>query len=65
MGSKPKKQDYEPSDAERASASVAMAEYQYFKDKYDPLLQQARDESMSDDSVSKLRGRTNADTMQA
>ena len=65
MGSKPKQQDYEASDAERASASVAMAEYQYFKEKYDPLLQQARDESMSDDSVNKLRGRTNADTMQA
>ena len=65
MGSKPKKQDYEASEAERMSASVAMAEYNYFKQKYDPLLQQMRDESMSDDSVDKLRGRTNADTMQA
>ena len=65
MGSKPKQQDYEASDAEKASASVAMAEYQYFKQKYDPLLREMRDESMSDDSVNKLRGRTNADTMQA
>lgn len=65
MGSKPKAQDYEASDAEKASASVAMAEYQYFKQKYDPLLREMRDESLSDDSVNKLRGRTNADTMQA
>lgn len=65
MGSKPKKQDYEPSEAERASASVAMAEYRYFKDKYDPLLQQMRDKSMNEDVASGLRGRANADTMQA
>lgn len=65
MGSGPKKQDYEASDAERASASVAMAEYQYFKQRYDPLLQQMRDKSMTEDVSSGLRGRANADTMQA
>lgn len=65
MGSKPKQQDYEASDAEKASASVAMAEYQYFKQKYDPLLQQMRDKSMTEDVSSGLRGRANADTMQA
>ena len=65
MGSGPKKQDYEASDAERASASVAMAEYQNFKKKYDPLLQQMRDQSMTEDVASGLRGRANADTMQA
>ncbi len=65
MGSKPKKQDYEASAAERASASVAMAEYQNFKKKYDPLLQQMRDQSMTEDVASGLRGRANADTMQA
>jgi hypothetical protein len=65
MGSGPKKQDYEPSEAERASASVAMAEYQYFKQRYDPLLQQMRDKSMTEDIGSNLRGRANADTMQA
>lgn len=65
MGSKPKQQDYEASDAERASASVAMAEYQYFKQRYDPLLRQMRDKSMSEDIGSTLRGRANADTMQA
>lgn len=65
MGSKPKKQDYKPSEAEKASASVAMAEYQYFKQKYDPLLQQMRDQSLTADVQSGLRGRANADTMQA
>jgi hypothetical protein len=65
MGSKPKAQDYEASDAEKASASVAMAEYKYFKEKYDPLLQKMRDQSLRDDSAKTLRGRANADTMQA
>jgi len=65
MSSGPKKSDYKPSEAERASASVAMAEYQYFKANYDPLLQQMRDKSMTEDIGSTLRGRANADTMQA
>ena len=65
MGSKPKQQDYEASDAEKASASVAMAEYQFFKEKYDPLLQKMRDKSMQEDPGDTLRGRANADTMQA
>lgn len=64
MGSKPKKQDYEATDAEKASASVAMAEYQYFKQRYDPLLQKQRDESLTDRNEITLRGRANADTMQ-
>lgn len=65
MGSKPKAQDYKASEGEKASASVAMAEYQYFKQKYDPLLQQMRDKSLTEDVQSSLRGRANADTMQA
>lgn len=65
MGSKPKAQDYKASEAEKASASVAMAEYEYFKQKYDPLLQQMRDKSLTADVQSGLRGRANADTMQA
>ena len=65
MGSKPKKQDYEASEGEKASASVAMAEYKYFKEKYDPLLQKMRDDSLTDKVDKKLRGRANADTMQA
>lgn len=64
MGSKPKKSEYEPSDAEKASAAVAMAEHKYFKEKYDPLLQKMRDASKVDDSAQVLRARANADTMQ-
>lgn len=65
MSSGPKQQDYEASAAEQASASVAMAEYNFFKERYDPLLQQARDKSMTEDVSTTLRGRANADTMQA
>jgi hypothetical protein len=65
MGSKPKQKDYEPSAAEKASAAVALAENRYFKEKYDPLLQKMRDASKTDDSADVLRGRANADTMQA
>lgn len=65
MSSKPKASDYKASEAEKASASVGMAEYQYFKEKYDPLLQQMRDKSLTEDVQSGLRGRANADVMQA
>lgn len=65
MASKPKASDYKASEAEKASASVGMAEYQYFKEKYDPLLQQMRDKSLTEDVQSGLRGRANADVMQA
>jgi hypothetical protein len=65
MSKKPKKSDYKASEAETASASVAQAEYDYFKQKYDPLLQQMRDKSLTEDVQSGLRGRANADTMQA
>lgn len=65
MGSKPKKQDYQASEAEKTSAGVAKAERDYFKQKYDPLLQNMRDQSRSDDNRLNLRRRANADTMQA
>jgi hypothetical protein len=65
MGSSPKQSDYAPSEAEKASAAVAMAEYNHFKKEYDPLLREMRDESKSESAKSTLRGRTNADTMQA
>ena len=65
MGAKPKKQDYEPTASDKANAAVAMAEYQFFKKNYDPLLQQMRDKSMTQDQAQMLRSRANADTMQA
>lgn len=65
MSKKPKAQNYKPSEADKISASVAMAEYNFFKDNYDPLLQTMRDEAGSDDATKTLRARSNADTMQA
>ena len=65
MGSGPKKQDYEPTEAERANASVAKARADYFRQTYAPLLREMRDKSMTDDPQTTLRGRANADTMQA
>ena len=65
MGSKPKASKYKPSEADKASAAVAVAEYNFFKENYDPLLQQMRDKSQSDDPITTLRARSNADTMQA
>lgn len=65
MSKKPKAQNYKPSEADKVNASVAMAEYNFFKRNYDPLLQTMRDESRSDDAAKTLRARSNADTMQA
>ncbi|WP_291812673.1 hypothetical protein [Limnobacter sp.] len=65
MSKKPKAQNYKPTEADKANASVALAEYRRFKEKYDPLLQQMRDESRTEDMTSTLRARSNADTMQA
>ena len=64
MGKGPSKQDYQPTAAEKMSASVAKAEWDYFKQKYDPLLQEMRDISKSADYATTARGRANADTMQ-
>tara|TARA_R110000823_G_scaffold76091_2_gene173867 strand:- start:1544 stop:2215 length:672 start_codon:yes stop_codon:yes gene_type:complete len=65
MGSKPKQQDYQASAGEKASAAVAMAEHKFFKENYDPLLKSMRDKSLTDNTTQTLRGRANADTMQA
>ncbi len=65
MGSKPKASNYKPSEADKVNAAVAVAEYNFFKENYDPLLQQMRDRSLTDDATTTLRARSNADTMQA
>jgi len=65
MSSKPKQSDYQASDAEKASASVALQNYNYFKQNYSPILQQMRDKAQNTDVGTTLRGRANADTMQA
>ena len=65
MGSKPKASEYKASEAEKISASVAKADHDRFKELYDPLLQTMREASKSTDPTRQLRGRANADTMQA
>jgi hypothetical protein len=63
MGDKPEKA--KPSAANKAAASVAMAEKTYFKEKYGPKLREMRDMARSDDPTKQLAGIANADTMQA
>ena len=65
MGSKPKKSEYKATEAEKTSASVAKANYDFFKKNYGPVIEQMRDASKSDDTRRALRGRASADTMQA
>lgn len=65
MGSKPKKSEFQASESEKMSASIAMADKEAFDRKYGPLLKNMRDQSKSDDPTRALRGRANADTMQA
>ena len=61
----PDSQDYEPTEAEKASASVALANYNRFKQKYEPQLLAMRDKAAKGDASQILRARANADTMQA
>ena len=65
MGSKPKKQDYQPTASEKASAAVAKAEYDYFKQNYEPLLLEMRDKAKNENFRDSLRGRASADVAQA
>ena len=65
MGSKPKQQDYQPSEVEKTQARIAKADQEFFQQTYDPLLQKMRDDSLKQDTQSTLRGRAQADTMQA
>ena len=61
----PDKQDYEPTEAEKASASVALANYNRFKQMYEPQLLAMRDKAAKGDPSQILRARAGADTMQA
>lgn len=65
MGSKPKAPDYKPSETEKQQAAQAQADQQFFEQSYDPLLRQMRDESLRTNTDATLRGRAQADTMQA
>ena len=65
MGKGPSKKDYAPSAAETASAQIAQSRYNDFKTKYAPLLKIRAAESQTDAVKTSLRGRAQADTMQA
>tara|TARA_X000001388_G_C2232255_1_gene123680 strand:+ start:484 stop:1011 length:528 start_codon:yes stop_codon:yes gene_type:complete len=65
MGSKPKAQDYKPSEVEKVQAAIAKADQDYFQKTYNPLILQMRDQAKSRDTESILRGRAQADSMQA
>lgn len=66
--SKPNKSDYAPSASDRTAASVAQAQFNDFKAKYEPLLLEMRDKTLADREggvKDRARGLANADTMQA
>tara|TARA_Y100000361_G_C11137508_1_gene332938 strand:+ start:524 stop:1198 length:675 start_codon:yes stop_codon:yes gene_type:complete len=65
MGSKPKKSEYKPSETEKTQAAIAAADERYFRQTYDPLLQELRDKAATEDVAATLRGRAQADTYQA
>ena len=65
MGSKPKQQDYQPSETEKTQAAIAAADQRYFEKTYDPLLREMRDQAATEKVAPTLRGRAQADTMQA
>ena len=65
MSSKPKASEYAASESEKATASIALADKQYFKDKYLPKLTELRDRSSTENYQGVARGRAQADTMQA
>tara|TARA_Y100000817_G_scaffold262871_1_gene217703 strand:- start:1984 stop:2514 length:531 start_codon:yes stop_codon:yes gene_type:complete len=64
MGSKPKPQQYKPSETEKQQARQAEADQAFFESTYDPLLRKMRDESLRTNTEATLRGRAQADTMQ-
>ena len=65
MGGRPKQEDYKPSEAEKASAAVARAEKLFFNENYAPKLREMRDTARNFNFRDSVRGRANADVMQA
>ena len=65
MGSKPKQSEYQASQTEKDAERVAKADAAYFAKTYDPLLLEMRDQAATEKVAPTLRGRAQADTMQA
>ena len=65
MAAKPKKSDYEASESEKINAKVAVAERQYFVEKYDPLILEQAEAAMNENLGGYVSGRKSADVNQA
>jgi hypothetical protein len=63
--SKPKSSEYKASEQEKALASVSLAEKNYFRQKYNPVLTELRDRASTENYEGVATGRAQADTMQA
>ena len=63
--SKPQEKDYAPSAREKTQAAIASEEQRHFEQTYQPLLQQQRDLAAQEQLAPTLKGRAQADTMQA
>ena len=65
MGSKPKPQDYKPSETEKTQAAIAAEEQRYFEQTYQPLFIKQMQRAAEIKLAPTFRGRAQADTMQA
>ena len=65
MGSKPKPQDYKPSETEKTQAAIAAEEQRYFEQTYQPLFIKQMQRAAERKLAPTFRGRAQADTMQA
>ena len=63
--SKPKAEDYAPSALEKSQAAISAEEQRHFEQTYQPLLEQQRDIAAKEKFAPTLKGRAQADTMQA
>ena len=65
MGSKPKRQDYKPSETEKTQAAIAAEEQRDFEQTYQPLFIKQMQRAAERKLAPTFRGRAQADTMQA
>ena len=65
MGSKPKAQEYAPSETEKTQAAIAAEEQRYFENTYQPLFIKQMQRAAEQKLAPTFRGRAQADTMQA
>ena len=61
----PKKSEYKASEQEKVLAAVSLADKNYFREKYLPVLTELRDRSTMENYEGVATGRAQADTMQA